>query len=349
MSSSRAAGGAARPRGPWRSAWSRLRRDRWSVAALIFLGVILLSGLFGGAVATRLVGHNGVDPFPYATNANLRPTGPWTHVPVTKAVIVDDFGRLIPPNHPRTTLFVLGADGPLGRDELIRLLDAARTSLEIALGAAFVALLIALPIGTAAGYFGGIADATVSWFTETVMAFPLLLFLIFASARISSSLQFVSYSWVFPKGVFTEMLLIGLFTSFYPTRLIRAQLQTLRSTEFVEASHMIGASNNRIMWRHLFPQVVPTLLVWAALAVGTNILLEIGLSFIGIGVPVAAPTWGSLLSTPWGTINAPHPYNGHYFTPWQTIFPTIAILVTVLSLNQLSEGIRRAIEPWSQP
>ena len=97
MSSSRAAGGAARPRGPWRSAWFRLRRDRWSLAALIFLCVLLLSGLVGGAVVTRLVGHNGVDPFPYATNADLRPTGPWTHVPVTKAVLVDDFGRLIPP------------------------------------------------------------------------------------------------------------------------------------------------------------------------------------------------------------------------------------------------------------
>jgi len=349
MSSSRAAGGAARPRGPWRSAWSRLRRDRWSLVALIFLVVILLSGLFGGAVATRLVGHNGVDPFPYATNANLRPTGPWTHVPVTKAVLVDDFGRLIPPRHAKATLFVLGADGPLGRDELIRLLDAARTSLEIGLGAALVALLIALPIGTAAGYLGGATDAAVSWFTETVMAFPLLLFLIFASARISASLQFASYGWVVPKGVATEVLLIGIFTSFYPTRLIRAHLQMLRTTEFVEASHMIGASSNRIMWRHLLPHVVPILLVWGALAVGTNILLEVGLSFIGVGVPVAAPTWGSLLSTSWGTINAPHPYNAHYFTPWQTIFPTVAILVTVLSLNQLSEGVRRAIEPWSQP
>ena len=181
------------------------------------------------------------------------------------------------------------------------------------------------------------------------MAFPLLLFLIFASARISPSLQFVNYSWIVPKGVFAEVLLIGLFTSFYPTRLIRAQLQTLRSAEFVEASHMIGASNNRIMRRHLMPQVVPTLLVWSAIAVGTNILLEVGLSFVGVGIPVAAPTMGSMLSTSWGTVTSPHPFNSHYFTPWQTIFPTVAILLTVVSLNQLSEGVRRALEPWSQP
>jgi peptide/nickel transport system permease protein len=347
MSSSRTAGGEARPRGPWRSAWSRLRRDRSSLTALLFLVVILCSGLFGGAVVTRLVGHNGVDPFPYATNTDQRPAGPWTHIPVTKAVLVDGYGQLIQPRHAKTTLFVLGADGPLGRDELIRLLDAARTSLEIALAAMFIALLIALPIGIAAGYLGGVPDAVVARFTETVMAFPLLLFLIFASARISSALRFASFGWVLPSGVVTEALLIGLFTSFYPTRLIRAELLTLSRTEFVEASHMIGASDRRIMWRHLLPHVVPVLLVWSAVAVGTNILLEVGLSFIGVGVPVAAPTLGSLLATSWGTINSPHPYNGHYVTPWQTIFPTMAILIIVVSLNQLSDGVRRAIEPWS--
>jgi peptide/nickel transport system permease protein len=348
MSSSRAASGDALPRGPWWSAWSRLRRDRWSLTALIFLIVILLSGFFGGALATRLVGHNGIDPFPYATNANLRPTGPWTHVPVSKAILVDGSGQPTPPRHAKTTLFILGADGPLGRDELIRLLDAARTSLEIALAAMLVALLIALPIGTAAGYFGGIPDAVVARFTETVMAFPLLLFLIFASARISSSLRFAGYGWIVPRGVVAEALLIGLFTSFYPTRLIRAHLRTLSRAEFVEASHMIGASSRRIMWRHLLPHVVPVLLVWGAIAVATNILLEVGLSFIGVGVPVDAPTFGSLLATSWGTVTSPHPYNGLYFTPWQTILPTAAILLTVVSLNELSEGLRRAIEPWSQ-
>jgi peptide/nickel transport system permease protein len=333
---------------PWRLAWSRLRRDRWSVAALIVLAAIVLAGLFGGAIAGRIVGHNGTDPFPYATNTDLRPTGPWTRVPVAKAVVVDDYGRLIKPAHAQTTLFVLGADGPLGRDELIRLLDGARTSLEIGLGGVFFALLIALPLGTVAGYFGGIADAVVSRFTETVMAFPVLLLLIFASARLSPSLRGIAYGWVVPKGVFGEALLIGAFTSFYPTRLIRAHLMTLRSAEFVEASHMIGASNRRIMGRHLLPHVVPTLLVWGGIAVGTNILLEVGLSFVGVGVPPAAPTWGSLLATTWGTITSPHPYNGQYFTPWQTIFPTVAILITVVALNQLSEGVRRAVEPWSQ-
>ena len=178
------------------------------------------------------------------------------------------------------------------------------------------------------------------------MAFPLLLFLVFATAKLSPSLRGVSYGWLLPSGVFSEALLIGIFTSFYPTRLVRAQLLTLRNAEFVEAAHMIGASDWRILKRHLLPHLVPTLLVWAPIAVATNILLEVGLSFIGVGVQPSTPTWGSLLATAWGTVYQPIS-SGRGQTPWQTIVPTVAILVTVLSLNQVSEGVRRAIEPWA--
>ncbi len=325
-----------------------MRRDRWSVAAMVALAVILFLALFGGAIVARIVGHDGTRPFPYATNANLRPVGPWTHVPATDQVNLDQYGNVLPPAHrAQQALLVLGADGPLGRDELIRLLDGARTSLEIALGGVLVALLIAIPVGSIAGYFGGVTNSIVSRFTETIMAFPLLLFLVFATAKVSPSLRGVSYSWVMPTGVFSEALLIGIFTSFYPTRLIRAQILMLRNEEFVDAGLMIGASDWRILRRHLLPHLVPTLLVWGAIAVATNILLEVGLSFIGVGVQPSTPTWGSLLATAWGTVYNPITF-GHGQTPWQTIIPTAAILITVLSLNQVSEGIRRAIEPWAQ-
>ena len=316
------------------------------------LTLIFSLALFGGAIATRMLGHDGARPFPYATNANLKPDGPWTRVPATNQASLDDYGNILPP--PRGTkkaLMVLGADGSLGRDELIRLLDGARTSLEIAIGAVLVALMIAIPVGAIAGYFGGAADTVVSRFTETVMAFPLLLFLVFATARLSPSLRGVSWSWVVPTGVFSEALLIGIFTSFYPTRLVRAQVVMLRSSEFVEAAHMIGASDSRILRRHLFPHLIPTLLVWSTIAVATNILLEVGLSFIGVGVQPSTPTWGSMLATAWGTIYQPIVSNRFLplsQTPWQTIFPTAAILITVVALNQVSEGIRRAIEPWSR-
>jgi peptide/nickel transport system permease protein len=267
-------------------------------------------------------------------------------VPSTAQAVVDDYGIMqTPPKGSPTTLFVFGADGGLGRDELIRLLDGGRTSLEIGIGAVLVALLIAVPIGAAAGYFGGWVDAGVSRFTETVMAFPMLLFLVFATSKIGPHLEHVAYSWVVPRGVVTDVLLIGAFTSFYPTRLVRAQLLTLRNSEFVDAAHMIGASDRRILVRHLLPHLVPTFLIWGAIAVATNILLEVSLSFIGIGVQPDIPTWGTMLAAAWGTIYSRASLNP---TVWQTLFPTVGILVTVVALNQLSEGVRRALEPWTR-
>jgi len=235
--------------------------------------------------------------------------------------------------------------GILGHDEFIRVLDGGKASLEIALGAVIVSLLIGLPLGAVAGYFGGLREAIVSRFTETVMAFPLILFLVFASVQLDAQLTPIGWGQIFPRGVFAEALLIGVFTSFYPTRLIRAALLPLRDAEFVEAARMVGASSWRILRKHLFPHLVPTLIVWGAIAIATNILLELGLSFIGAGVQPETPTWGSLLSTTWGTVYQPQTFNSENFTVWQTVFPTLFILVTVVSLNQLSEGIRRATEP----
>ena len=109
------------------------------------------------------MGHDGAKPFPYATDAGFKPVGPWTRVPATAQVNLDQYGNVLPPpKGTKTTLLVLGADGTLGRDELIRVLDGARTSLEIAIGGVLVALLIAIPIGACAGYFGGIVDAMIA-------------------------------------------------------------------------------------------------------------------------------------------------------------------------------------------
>jgi peptide/nickel transport system permease protein len=155
----------------------------------------------------------------------------------------------------------------------------------------------------------------------------------------------ISIRHVMPPGVFEVAVTIGIFTAFYPLRLVRAQMMTLRNAEFVDSERMIGASNWRIIVKHLFPHLLPTLLVWGAVAVGTNILLEVGLSFIGAGVPITTPTWGSMLATTWGTIYAPRAYNAQVYTPWLTIIPTLAIVITVVSLNQVSEGARRALAP----
>ena len=108
---------------------------------------------------------------------------------------------------------------------------------------------------------------------------------------------------------------------------------------------MVGASNWRILRRHLLPHLVPILLVWGAVAVGTNILAEVGRSFLGVGVQASTPSLGSLLSAIWGTIYNTVPYNSQQHTAWQTIFPMVLIVTTVVSLNRLSEALRRATEP----
>jgi ABC-type dipeptide/oligopeptide/nickel transport system permease subunit len=313
---------------------------------MVALAVVLALSLFGGAIVSRIVGHDGSRPFPYATSSSgayTQAVGPMTRVPDTPDTNLDEYGNVLPPaKGTPTTLFILGADGILGRDELIRLLDGGRTSLEIGLGAVLVALLIAVPIGSVAGYFGGPVDAVVSRFTETIMAFPMLLFLVFVTAKVSPYLGGIKYSWVLPSGVFSDALLIGIFTSFYPTRLVRQQLIVLRNAEWIDSAHMIGSSDWRILRRDLVPHLWPTLLVWGAIAVATNILLEVSLSFIGVGVEASIPTWGSMLSEAWGTI-----YSSRSGEPtvWQTVFPTAGILITVVALNQVSEGVRRALEP----
>jgi ABC-type dipeptide/oligopeptide/nickel transport system permease subunit len=303
-------------------------------------------GLFGGAFVGRLVGHDGVQEFAYAANSNLRPVGPLTRIPAPAQPPINAYGVLGTPRPgTRTTLLVFGADGPLGRDELVRLLDGVRTSLEIGVGAMLVALLIGLPIGVAAGYFGGFVDVAATQFTEAVMAFPLILFLLFANRYLIQDIRSVYWGTLVPQGVIGEVVLLGLFTSFYPMRLVRAQAAVLRNAEFVEAAHMVGASTWRILRRDLLPHLAATLLVWGAVAVGTNILAEIGLSFLGIGVQPDTPTLGNLLSVQWGTVFNPQTYDSNGYTPWQTIFPMVAIVLVVFSLNRLAEGIRRATEP----
>src|SRR5581483_7016870 len=249
---------------------ARFRRDRWSVAAAVVFALVVLVSFAGGPLVSRLEGHNGYDQFPYATNADFRPVGPLTRVPARTTGVYDQYGDLLKPPKGKTTLFVLGADGPLGRDELIRVLDGGKTSLEIAIFAVLVALLIGVPLGTLGGYFGGLIDAIGSRVTETVMAFPLLLFLVFASVQLDRVLDPIGFGWWFPRGVIAEALLIGAFTSFYPTRLVRAQALQLRRAEFIESAEMVGASHWRILRRHLLPHLAPTIIVWAAVGLAAR-------------------------------------------------------------------------------
>jgi peptide/nickel transport system permease protein len=113
----------------------------------------------------------------------------------------------------------------------------------------------------------------------------------------------------------------------------------------VEAATATGASSAWILRRHLFPHVIPSLLIWAAIAVATNIMLEAGVTFLGAGIRIPTASWGTLLASTWGSLANPQVYNPVTFSQWPTIFPTIAILVTVVALNQLGESLRNVLDP----
>ena len=236
-----------------------------------------------------------------------------------------------------TTLFVLGSDSQLGRDEFLRLLYGARVSLEVAILATIFGMVIGVLMGSVAGYFGGWIDTIVSRITEVVMAFPVLLFIIALASTVGDRLNHVTFGFLQP-GVFTLTIVIGVFGWYYPARIIRAVVLSLREKEFVEAARMLGASDARIIRSHLLPHLVAPIIVYSTLIVAQNVLLEAGLSFLGIGIPLEVPSWGNLLST------APEYYLAQ---PWLMIWPGVALLVTTLSFNLLGDGLRDAFDPRS--
>jgi peptide/nickel transport system permease protein len=312
------------------------------VAAAGVLGALVLAVAVGPPVAERLLGHGPNDIFPYAVDELLKPVGPWTRIPATF-----EYSDTGPRADAPTTLLVLGADGPLGRDMLLRLLEGGRVSLSVAVGGTVLALLIGTLLGALAGYFGGWIDAAVARVTELVMAFPLLFFVILLAGTIAHRLDDLTFGGVLVGGAFPLIVIIGLFTWFYPARIVRAQVLALRQREFVEAARMTGASDWRIFRRHLLPHLGPTLSVYAMLLLATNVLLEAGFSFLGVGIQLPNASWGSLLATNWGTARSPNVLPADQSTIWLTLLPSLAILAAVLSINLVGEALRSAADPES--
>lgn len=319
-----------------------------ALASGIFLILLVLAVVPGAPLLGKLVGHGPNDLFPYAVDVSLRPTGPWSWVPDTaQAPGIDQttFTQTPPPPGVGKELLVLGADGTLGRDEAQRLLYGGRVSLTVAVGAALLALVIGTTLGLLAAFFGGWVDGVVSRFTDLVMAFPVLLLAIVLGSTFSRKLDSVTLGGALNQGVLSLILLIGLFTWFYPARIVRSLILSLRGREFVEAAEMVGSSDARIMRTHLFPHVLPALAVWGTLAVATNVMLEAGITFLGVGIKLPASSWGTMLAATWGTVLSPLPYNPTSFSPWPTILPSAMIFLTVLALTLLGEGLREAFDP----
>ncbi|MGI9499033.1 MAG: ABC transporter permease [Geminicoccaceae bacterium] len=227
-------------------------------------------------------------------------------------------GAPLPPNER----FWLGTD-LLGRDLLSRLIYGARTSLIIGIVANGAAVLIGTLLGVAAGYLGGWTGTVVMRFTDLMMAFPALLLAIALAAIFSPSLWIVA-------------LVIAMVNWVQVARVVYTQTTALVEKEFIEACRALGASDLRILFRHIIPHLIPTMLVWATLGIATTVLLEATLSFLGVGVRPPTPSWGNIIFE-----------NQTFFAtaPWLVFFPGMAILLLALSFNLVGDALNDALDP----
>ncbi len=323
-------------RGYWELVWIRFKRDKMAIASFCFIIFLFITAWGLAPLFQYLLGHGPNDIFANGVNQQtLIPVGPWTHINTAPYP-----GAVAPPGqHYGSALLVLGGDSQLGRDLFLRLLYGAQTSLEVALLATFGSVALGLVMGILAGYFRGWVDTVISRLIEMVMVFPFLLFIIALRVVAGPQLNSVTFGGVLARGVFTLAFIFTLFGWFYPARIIRGVVLSLREKEFVEAARMTGASDLRIMRSHLLPHLVAPLIVYSTLIVAQNIIAEAGLSFLGLGIEQPTASWGNLLAA------APEFYTTQ---PWLMVWPGLAILLTTLAFNLLGDGLRDAFDPRSR-
>jgi len=241
---------------------------------------------------------------------------------------------------------LLGTD-QLGRDVLARLAYGARVSLIVASAATTITLVIGVTVGATAGYAGGRIDAVLMRFVDAMYAFPDLLFVILVGSLIRGKVDEGADGLLRPvasldhatNGLFPVFLALGLTSWLTTSRLVRAQMLALKTTEYVQASKGSGATGTHIIRRHLLPNTIAPLIVAGTLAIPNAILLEAGLSFIGLGVQPPMPSWGIMLSDGVASLRS---------FPHLMLFPAIAIGLTLLALNVLGDALRDAVDPLLQ-
>ena len=296
---------------------------------MLFLLIVAVS------FAAPFYAHHLADTDPFSSNLN-------GHISVhgkREAVIQQGGGILklgeTPIGPTWTFKYALGADQQ-GRDVAARVLYGGRSSLEIGIGSAIIASAFALLVGLVAGFFGGIVDAVLSRIMDVIWAFPVyLLAICIATVLLTSGLN-VGPVTVSASSLWLPTLIIGLIYIPYIARPIRGEVLAVREKEFIEAAVAMGASNWRLIFREVLPNVLSVVIVLLPLMIATTILTEAALSYLSVGVQAPAASWGTIIQDGQDLL---------YTRPWVAIAPGIMIVLTVLALNVLGDGLRDALDP----
>ena len=242
--------------------------------------------------------------------------------------LTDSFGSPLGPSagHP------FGVDEQ-GRDVMARVIYGARVSLIVGIVGTAIATFIGVAIGLLAGFYRGWVDTLLSRLTDVVLSMPILLLGLGIGAACSVR---GCLSGAIQPGVTEILFLIGFLTWTYVARIVRGLVLSLRESEFVVASRALGASNLRIMFREILPNLVAPIIVYSSLLIPLNILLEAALSFLGVGIRAPTASWGQMIASATPIFNTAW---------WYMVFPGLALLLTVLAFNLLGDGLRDALNP----
>jgi peptide/nickel transport system permease protein len=294
-------------RSPRQLFWRRFRSDRVAMGSAVFI-ILLIIVAIAAPLIVKLLGVPG----PYVNNPNL----------------TDAFGSPLGPSaaHP------FGVD-QLGRDVLSRVIYGSRVSLEVGILGTAVAAVIGTIFGLLAGFYRGWVDTLVSRLVEVFLAFPVLVLGLGIGA--ACGVRGCAGGLIQP-GLGTLLFIITISNFTYIARIVRGQVLSLREKEFIEASRSLGASNMRILFKEILPNLWAPLIVYSSLLIPTNILLEAGLSFLGVGIRPPTASWGQMIS------DASNIFNTAW---WYMVFPGAALLLTVLAFNLVGDGLLDALNP----
>jgi peptide/nickel transport system permease protein len=295
-------------RSPLQLFWRRFRRDKVAMCALGFIILLILVAVFAPLIV-KAVG--APDPNTQSTKA------------------LDDFGL---PSGPSSD-HLFGVD-QIGRDVFARTIYGARVSLTVAVIATALIVSIGTVIGMIAGYYRGVVDTLLSRAMDVMLAFPVLLLALGLGAACSFGKGCLG--GLIQPGLPVVIFVIVLAQWPYFARIIRGQVLSLREKEFIEAARSLGASNGRIIFREILPNLLAPIIVYTTLIIPTNILFEAALSFLGVGVQPPTATWGAMIAEATNIFD---------IAWWFMLAPGIALVLTVLAFNLIGDGLQDALNP----